>query len=173
MKRQRIHESFEAALKHVLKEQGWGSKTALAKRVGISPQYMSQLANGERKGDEELRHSIARELGFSYEDFLAIGRKILNIPPEEKERFPYSEKLTNFPVRSDARAFQIYQLAAQELGLPGMPFYNERNHLSPGVEDYLDGKIDDMELLKLARKEVNRQLDLFKEALRKRDDNIL
>lgn len=169
MKREQIHKLFEAALRQILEKQGWGAKSALAKRVGISPQYMGQLVKGDRKGDEELRHLIARELGFSYSDFLEVGRRALNIDKKEEQLFPYAEELSGFPLASDTRAHQIYQLAAQECDLPAMPFYNERERSSPGVQDYIDGKIDDNELLRLARKEVNRQLDLFKEALRKRD----
>jgi transcriptional regulator with XRE-family HTH domain len=68
---------FSAALAHLVSKKGRGAQEALAKQVRITPQYISRLARGERSGAEDVRRKIASALGYSYDEFLALGRALL------------------------------------------------------------------------------------------------
>jgi transcriptional regulator with XRE-family HTH domain len=79
-----IENIFMHALLHFKKQLG--SAKNLVERTGLTQPYMSQLLNGRRQGSERVRRSIATALGYEYEEFLNIGRTILEgKKPEEIE----------------------------------------------------------------------------------------
>lgn len=65
---------FHAALRHFASE--WGEQSSLADSVGVTPQYISLLMQGKRRGGEQIRRRIAEFYGYSYESFLEEGRSL-------------------------------------------------------------------------------------------------
>lgn len=66
--------AFKTALAKFQEQHGRGFLTWLAKQSGISPQYANQLLKQDRYGSEAVRRKIAAALGFTYEEFLEVGR---------------------------------------------------------------------------------------------------
>lgn len=73
-----IAEIFRNNLKQVLEEPGQPSQAELARKIGISPSYLNDLIHGRTNGSEKVRRAIAAALGYSYENFLALGRRLLS-----------------------------------------------------------------------------------------------
>jgi len=76
----RLQHPWTIALKRYLKEQGHGSQTRLADRViippseeGLSQQYITRLANGDRGGTEAVRRKISELIGEDYEQQMALN----------------------------------------------------------------------------------------------------
>lgn len=69
-----INECFPIGLNLELSKRGKGSKRRLALAIEVTPTYISMLASGKRYGDEALRRKIAAHFGYTYEDFLKLGR---------------------------------------------------------------------------------------------------
>jgi len=84
VKKEPIREIFATALKRVLAQKG-KTQTWLANLLGVTPQSISLYVASDREGDEATRRSIAQVLGYSYEEFLDIGRKIDTQGPEARE----------------------------------------------------------------------------------------
>jgi phage repressor protein C with HTH and peptisase S24 domain len=77
---------FSTALRHLLAKKGHGAQLALANQLRLTPQYISRLSRAERVGSEDIRRNIASVLGYSYEDFLELGRALLRgETPSERE----------------------------------------------------------------------------------------
>lgn len=74
-----IEEVFRAAaLMQIDKKRG--EQARVSKATGIHPPYLNAILKGRKAGNEETRRKIAAALGFGgrqYEDFLEIGRAIL------------------------------------------------------------------------------------------------
>ena len=99
---------FQAALKHILKEKGYGAQSFYARKTGIKQQYISAIKNGTQTGSEATRRKIAEAAGYTYDDFFKLGRKILyegelktslNIPvtPDEIQNIIQGKKEDPFP----------------------------------------------------------------------------
>ena len=81
-----IEEIFKAALCKILNELPYGSKSGVARAAGISRQQLNNIEVGRVMGDETQRRAIAGALGYAgraYEDFLDIGRSLLNIAADD------------------------------------------------------------------------------------------
>jgi DNA-binding XRE family transcriptional regulator len=50
------------------------SQTALAKKVNVSKQYISQIETGKRKGSAKVLKSIAKELKVDTDDLMMVGK---------------------------------------------------------------------------------------------------
>lgn len=79
---------FHAALESELRRRGRGAQAWLAKQIGKSPQYIHQLLKREVYGSEVSRRDIAKVLGYEYEEFLELGRKILEGKGEKFDPLP-------------------------------------------------------------------------------------
>lgn len=77
MEKEDFMKQFRAALSMWVKREGYGSQNRLAAAVGVSPQYLSEILNEKKDGTEEKRRAIAEASGHTYEEFLNIGREIL------------------------------------------------------------------------------------------------
>ena len=75
---------FAVALTFFLDKGERGTAASLARKVGVSPPYISELASGRKVGKEDKRRAVASALGISYESFLHLGRLLLSgVPGEE------------------------------------------------------------------------------------------
>jgi transcriptional regulator with XRE-family HTH domain len=74
-----IDKIFSESLKYFVQQER--SQRSFAAKVGISAPYLNDLLNGRRYGEDQTKRKIATALGYPdrhYEDFLDIGRIILN-----------------------------------------------------------------------------------------------
>lgn len=69
---------FRIALIHLLKEEGRGAQSRLAKIQGIDRGYLSAIVRGKKPGSEQIRNKIASHFGMVYEEMLTLGRRIMD-----------------------------------------------------------------------------------------------
>ncbi|MDR0549210.1 MAG: LexA family transcriptional regulator [Deltaproteobacteria bacterium] len=92
-----IDKIFSESLKYFVQQER--SQRSFASKVGISAPYLNDLLNGRRYGEDQTKRKIATALGYPdrhYEDFLDIGRIILNgtsVADNEKYTGPSEEAL--------------------------------------------------------------------------------
>lgn len=67
---------FAVGIKHLLAEKGW-SQGMLARRIGRSQSYISHIIRGDREGRRTTLEQIAEAFGSTYEEMLALGRRLL------------------------------------------------------------------------------------------------
>ena len=79
---------FQAALLYFLNKKGWGARSYVARKIGKSQQFVSLIADGKSDGKEDTRRDIAEACGYTYEDFLALGRCLLESKSPEPEEPP-------------------------------------------------------------------------------------
>jgi len=70
-------ELFRITLKSVLDEMPRGAQSSLADDLGVDRRYINDFLNGRRSFSESVREKIAEKLGYSYIDFLVMGREML------------------------------------------------------------------------------------------------
>ena len=66
--------NLSRAIKFAMIESDMGSGE-VAKKVGISKSYFSQIANGHRSPSVELAVRIARAMGYRFDEFVCLGFK--------------------------------------------------------------------------------------------------
>ncbi len=74
-----FNEYFRAALLDAVKARG--AQARLSRDSGVGTSYINNIVKGRDYGSEATRRALAASLGFpgrSYEDFLDLGRAILN-----------------------------------------------------------------------------------------------
>ena len=72
-----INQYFQEALNYFLVQKGFGSQSYFARKTGVSQQTISLIARGKAPGKEGPRRKIAEATGFSYEEFLSLGKILL------------------------------------------------------------------------------------------------
>ena len=150
-----FHDDFLTGVKTILDPMGWGSQVKLAKAAGISPSYLNDLLKKRRNGTEEVRRAISKALKKSYSEILEIGGE----QGVSVSNFELYESCNAFPVYSERRAACIYRFAAEQAGIKDSEFFAEAVlvRVRPtGWVDYLDGGIDDGELLAIAEQEIRK-----------------
>lgn len=70
-------EAFRAALIHSLANKPRGSQARIAETSGISTGQLTNIIKGIRPGSEVKRRQIALSLGYDYEDFLSMGKRLM------------------------------------------------------------------------------------------------
>lgn len=68
---------FRAALTYLLAQEGRGAQTRLANQQKIDRGYLNAIVRGRKSGSERKRSEIAAYFNMTYEDMLALGRRIL------------------------------------------------------------------------------------------------
>ncbi len=61
-------DNFRKEVNKILDEKGRGAKSALARKIGVSPQAIYQILSGKFIGDEKNRRAICYELDLDYEE---------------------------------------------------------------------------------------------------------
>lgn len=74
---QLVTNQFQAALAHLLTQEGRGAQSRLAGQQKIDRGYLNAIVKGRKPGSEEVRAKIAGHFNMTYEDMLALGRGIL------------------------------------------------------------------------------------------------
>jgi len=73
-----FREQFRAAFAYFLNQEGRGSQSRLAEKIGIRQQVVSQIFNKLTDGNEEIRRKIATAYGYEYDDFLKFGEALMS-----------------------------------------------------------------------------------------------
>jgi len=72
------YREFRDALNYLLEKEWRGRQKILASKSGISNPFLSQLKKGERVCSAGTCFKIAKEMGRTYEEMLALGRALEN-----------------------------------------------------------------------------------------------
>ena len=72
-----ISNQFQAALNHLLRQEGRGAQIRLSIEQNIDRGYLNAIIKGRKPGAEDIRARIATHFGMAYEEMLALGRRIL------------------------------------------------------------------------------------------------
>lgn len=67
---------FHLALKFIIKKDWDRKQKVLAMKAGISEGHLSDIVKNKKPASFKTQVAIAEAAGFSYENFLALGRKI-------------------------------------------------------------------------------------------------
>lgn len=70
-------ERFSAAMKWAIDHHGI-VQNDFANKCGVSPATITDYKYGRRTGNEDTRETMAKNLGYDYRDFLALGQWILD-----------------------------------------------------------------------------------------------
>ena len=65
------------ALTTLLAQEGRGAQTRLATEQGIDRGYFNAIVKGSKSGADDVRVKIANHFGMTFEDMLALGRRIV------------------------------------------------------------------------------------------------
>ncbi len=93
-------EQFLTALQAKQAEMGRGFQKFLAAETGYSNSYINQIIKGKRGLSFKAMSRIAKALGFTYSEFLEIGKKTGQAPPRSPllPPTPNTGKINSFPV---------------------------------------------------------------------------
>jgi transcriptional regulator with XRE-family HTH domain len=69
---------FGVALKYILKNEKPGAQRELAEKLKISVAQIQRIQSGVSSGSVATRNAIAKELGTTHEDMIALGRKLID-----------------------------------------------------------------------------------------------
>ncbi|MEM4958330.1 MAG: hypothetical protein QXX12_00470 [Nanopusillaceae archaeon] len=152
-------EKFREALKFCLAQKGRGALTKLAEALNRSPAQIYHIKEGIRPGDEKLKQQIALWFGYTYEEFLQLGAKLLASKDQEKtEPFEgFHEVLILSPAE---RYHKIIQLLTQEFQMSPTLFY------TPNPAE-LEEKLKTEEGIIEVYNELRKKLEKAKEILQK------
>ncbi len=151
-----LYSYFFKALEHVVAQKGYGGKTEIAIDAGISNALVSQILSpkSKKKASLKTQKAIAKACGYKYEEFLALGRRLLKgkgaeePPSRPPEPFPDYDKIMRLPLFD--RAYAIVKKAAEANKI--MQFHSALGdrrtwkRLPRPVADFMDGKITELEL---------------------------
>jgi transcriptional regulator with XRE-family HTH domain len=170
MKNEPIEELFRLALEHVLKHKRHGAKAAIARDTGVTQQYIGAIVKGRRYGNETLRRAIANSLGYTYDDFLDLGRKIASKEVASYEpQLPFQSELETLGKDTLAKYHLIYAKAAAETGYPGVRDYIDRA-LGIAPDEYKAfeaGEISAYDLYELAKQTLIEDMEDIKKRMRR------
>lgn len=139
---------FACALSYFLGKK-WGSGSALSRSIGRSNGYISELGSGKKRGDEEVRRVIASHFGLTYEDFLSLGRWILdgNNPEDWKPpvRGEISAKLPAFKATVGATSTEPSNISPAPPSIKRIPIVSWVNagDWSKAVDPFHPGYAED------------------------------
>ena len=91
---------FYKALKHSVNERGRGAQKAIAIDAGISPPSLSQILSDTSRKRASLKTQVelAKAFDYQYEDFLALGRKLLaKETPDNQKRDSTANPMKEVP----------------------------------------------------------------------------
>lgn len=82
-----VEESFVRAFQREIDTNGYGAQKKVASELSISRQHINDVLGGRKVAGKRLQERIANFYGYSYENFLALGRMLLDgVPKKEVEQ---------------------------------------------------------------------------------------
>ena len=80
-----ISNQFRAALNHLLRQEGRGAQVRLSTSQDIDRGYLNAIIKGRKPGAEDIRARIAAHFKMTYEEMLALGRRVLDGQTDDTE----------------------------------------------------------------------------------------
>lgn len=80
-----ISHQFRVALNHLLRQEGRGAQVRLSTAQNIDRGYLNAVIKGRKPGAEEIRARIATHFEMTYEEMLALGRRVLDGQTDDTE----------------------------------------------------------------------------------------
>jgi len=90
-------ELFRKTLKEYLDKQGHGAQARLADELGMDRNNFNGFLNGRKMISEAKREEIAEKIGYSYIDFLNLGREMFNEYPNIENNQEYKNEYVFIP----------------------------------------------------------------------------
>lgn len=75
---------FHAAFEYEIRNAGRGIQKKLSSMTNVQPSVINDIYKRRTHGSEATRERLVNALGYSYEDFLSLGRSILEGKDPEK-----------------------------------------------------------------------------------------
>ena len=97
------YEAFFQALCKLIDEDWKGRKGVLAQEANISGGYLSDILNRKRKASFKKQTSLATATGYEYENFLALGRKLLAEDTPDSQKRGGTANLTKEIPKKDGK----------------------------------------------------------------------
>ncbi len=133
---------FRAAAARMLNDKGHGSRKALAKKLGVGKQYVSNMISGRARINDDNKDQIAQFLEVSVPEMLTAGYLLLTTG----YWFIHQEKVNQAPLTE--RPLLIVQLAAKDAGVRKPEVITEACVYSwhkDMVEAYIEGTMSSAE----------------------------
>lgn len=140
---------FSAAVERLIRGQPHGFQKSFAKKIRISPQYLSDLLAGRKFWPDEHKDRAAQTLGHSVSDLLQIGQIVM----ESGQFFPYIREVSALTPNSEERAEWIMKRAARDEGIGDVRCFAIAavKIWNPSMLVYLNGKETDADLYEQTR----------------------
>jgi len=103
-----IYRQFYAALTHMLHNEWKRKQSTLGMIAGISSSHMSGIAKGDKKPTFLKQKAIATACGYTYEQFLELGKNLLEKRADSettKESDPKKKETPTVPVGNVIRVY--------------------------------------------------------------------
>ena len=160
---QSVTNHFQAALTHLLAQEGRGAQSRLAGQKNIDRGYLNAIVKGRKPGSEDVRAKIAGHFNMTYEDMLALGRGILGkdqaeISEEKKRREPGTSKQNDIS-RSNKGIIEFK---------PPMKFQEDH----PGISEKIMKVVKILESDTKYRDVLAELIDAFHESVSTKNDNL-
>lgn len=155
-------ECFRAALKKLLKDEGYGGQVRLSQAIGRGTKHVNDVACGRRDASIEFQERTAAFYNMTHEDLLAMGRRLLT---EGGEPFPHAEEAGQYEDREERGNF-ILQKTIEEVGLKDNPFFSNRTLDEVMRGDwavYVANNMTDTRLYHRTKEEIKQIADLVSE----------
>ena len=108
---EKLYKYFNVALQWFVKKKGHGAQNYLAVVSGKSESCISQVIKGNRKAVPETQVAISTAAGYTYEEFLALGRRLLadkeTSSPETQGQISEPGKIYNFNAKTDSKVIEL------------------------------------------------------------------
>jgi len=76
---ERLYSYFLKALEHEVTKEGHGGKSFIANKANLSGAFIGQVLNpnSKKRAKLETQKKVAMACGYTYEDFLTLGKELL------------------------------------------------------------------------------------------------
>lgn len=111
---------FRESLRAILRSKPRGNQGGLAEAVNVGRKHLNDFLGGRKPLSESKREEIAKYLGYNYEDFLRIGRKLVSgqLNSFSDSEIPECENQFNLLVSSEDQKELFQQQGHDYLGIP-------------------------------------------------------
>jgi len=132
-----LYEYFELALNSCLNGPKKRERKAIAVECGFTVQFLGQLIHptNPKKVPSKRRPDIAKACGYTYEQFLELGKSIKkNKKPDSIDKTPSNVAETSLPLENDKEVEKLESASVKRGKTPG----KEKRNVDNIVKDFND-----------------------------------
>jgi transcriptional regulator with XRE-family HTH domain len=160
---QSVTYQFQTALSHLLTQEGRGAQSRLASQQNIDRGYLNAIVKGRKPGSEEVRAKIADHFNMTYEDMLALGRRILG-----KGKIEISEGKKGREQRPAAQN----DIVRTDKGFIDIKFPQKIRETPPSISEKIMKVVEILESDTSYRDLLTELIDAFHESVSTANDNL-